>query len=288
MIKNKNINEESAKAMKEFREKQIQSNIKLHIIFFALIMLLNIGLFIFIIIYKSKISEIKSKTNKNSSSISNDKDSISQNRNEIDHKIINILANGFGGFFHFSFIFETKKEIDNVKNCIVEFYKQKNMNLDKDKFTMVFKYQGMADGDSFSSLKGRIDNSYHTFIFIESENNMRFGFYIEDIILFDKKNRYIDKENNCFIMSFQKEGIFNCIGKKNKLELKNDNEGMIVIGDGDIIIKNNFYKSDETGVINYPFNSFDVSTINKNIFTDRNGVFPVRGVEIFSFEFNIE
>ena len=286
MIKNKNINEESARAMKEFREKQIQSNIKLHILFFTLIMLINIGLFIFIIIYKSKIAEIKSRASKNSFSISNDKDSITQNRNEIDHKILNVIANGFGGSYHFSFIFETKKEIDNAKNCLVEFYKQKNINLDKDKFNLVFKYQGMFDGDSFSSLKGRIDNNYHTFIFIQSENKIKFGFYIEDIILFDKKNRYIDKENNCFLMSFQKEGIFKCIGKKNKLELKNDNEGMIVIGDGDVIIKKNFYRNDETGEINYPFKSFDVSTINKNIFTDKDGAFPVRGIEIFSFDFN--
>ena len=144
----------------------------------------------------------------------------------------------------------------------------------------------MFDGDSFSSLKGRIDNNYHTFIFIQSENKIKFGFYIEDIILFDKKNRYIDKENNCFLMSFQKEGIFKCIGKKKKLEFKNDNEGMIVIGDGDVIIKKNFYRNDETGEINYPFKSFDVSTINKNIFTDKDGAFPVRGIEIFSFDFN--
>ena len=76
--------------------------------------------------------------------------------------------------------------------------------------------------------------------------------------------------------------------KKNKLELKNDKEGMIVIGDGDIIIKKNYYESDETGVINYPFKSFDISTINKNIFTEKDGTIPIRGVEIFSFDFNNE
>ena len=70
--------------------------------------------------------------------------------------------------------------------------------------------------------------------------------------------------------------------------MKNDNEGMIVIGDGDIIIKKNYYSNEESGVINYPFKSFDISTINNNIFTDKNGAFPVRGVEIFSFDFNIE
>ena len=128
MIKNTNINEESVNAVKEFQKKQINTNIFLHKIFLFFLICLDFALLSFIIIYKSKISEIKSKTNKNSSSISNDKDSIAQNRNEIDHKILNILANGFGGFYHFSFIFETKKEIDNAKNCIVEFYKQKNKN----------------------------------------------------------------------------------------------------------------------------------------------------------------
>ena len=54
MIKNSNINEESIKAMKEFRQKQIQSNIKLHILFLILIILLDLGLLIFILIYKKK------------------------------------------------------------------------------------------------------------------------------------------------------------------------------------------------------------------------------------------
>ena len=286
MINNKNINEESIKAMKEFREKQIQSNIKLHILFFILIMLLNLGLFIFILIYKSKISEIKSKTNKNSSSINNDKDSLAQNRNEISHKLINIMANSYSGNYHFSFILETSEQVDKVKNSIVEFYKEKNMNLDKNKFNMNFKYHGIFDGDSFSTLKDLIGFSYHLFFCIEDITHKTFGFYIEDIILFDKKNKYIDKENNCFLMSFQKDGIFKCIGKKNKLELKNNDEGILIIGDGDIIVKNNYLQEKKLGVINYPFKSFDISTINQNIFTEVNGEFQIRGIEIFSFDFN--
>ena len=63
---------------------------------------------------------------------------------------------------------------------------------------------------------------------------------------------------------------------------------MIVIGDDDIIIKRNFFNYEEKkGVINFPFKAIDVSTINKNIFTnsDENS-FHFMGLEIFSFDFN--
>lgn len=160
------------------------------------------------------------------------------------------------------------------------------MNLDKDKFNINFKYHGIFDGDSFSSLKDLIGFSDHLFFCFEDINHKRFGFYFEDIISFDKKNKYTNKENNCFLMSFEKDGIFKCIGKKNKLELKNDKDGMLIIGDGDIIVKKNYLQDKKFGVINYPFQSFDISTINQNIFTEVNGEFKIKGIEIFSFEFN--
>ena len=294
MIKNKNINEESLRAMKEFRQKQIQSNIRLHIIFLIFIIFLNLGLIIFIIIYKSKINQIKSKTDKNSSSINTDKDSITQYNNEIQHKVVNIIANSYDGYYHFSFFFETAKEVDTVKNYIVQFYKEKDSklydnNFNKDNLQMYFRYQGMMDGDNFSSLRRKIENGYQTFFFIETEKKEKFGFYIENFISFGKKGRYVDNEenNNCFIISFQKEGMFKCIGKKQKLEIKKDDDEMIIIGNGDIIIKNNYLGESKTGVINYPFKSFDVSTINSNIFTEENGEFSIRGIEIFGFSFNL-
>ena len=288
MKTNVNINEESIKAMKEFRQKQIKNNIRLHIIFFTIILLLNFGLIFFIIVYKSKISEIKSRTTNNSNSISSDKDIINKRNTEIEHKMVNIMANSYNGLYHFSFIFETKKEVDIIKNYIVEFYKDKNLNIDIDKINMNIKYQAAIDGDGFNNFKQNINYNFHTFIFIEAENNYKFGFYIEDVIIIDKKNKYVDKDNNCFIVSFQKEGLFKCIGKKNKIEIKKDNDGILVIGDGDIIIKNNFYQTNQKmGKINYPFKSFDVSTINKNIFTAEDGEFDIVNIEVFSFDFNM-
>ena len=60
-----NINQESIKSLKEYNKKEVESNIKLHKVFLSMIILVNIILVIFIIIYKLKISSIKSKSNIN-------------------------------------------------------------------------------------------------------------------------------------------------------------------------------------------------------------------------------
>lgn len=287
MKKIENINEESINAMMEFRQKQIQSNIRLHIIFFILTLLLNIGLLIFIIVYKSKISEIKSKTNNNSLSINSDKDSIIRNENQIQHRIVNILANNFGGYSHFSFIIENSKEMGTIKNYLVEFFKAKNIILDTNNMYMYFKYQGIVDGDSYSTFREKVEYGYYNLFLIESEDKYRFGFFIENLLVLEEDNKYVYKENDCFLFSFQKEGMFKCIGNKNKLKIEeDDDDGMLIFGDNDIIIKNNYLQHDKKmGVINFPFKSFDVSTINNNIFTDTTGEFHVRSIEVYSFDF---
>ena len=268
MIKNDNINEESINEIKEFRKKQIKANIKLHIIFFIILLIINIGLLFFIILYKSKISEIKSKTKKDTSLISIDKDSIIQQNNQIEHKIVNILANGLGERSRFSMILESQNQVQTVKNYIIEFFKEKYERLEKlnmSHLEMHFKYQSIRDGDNFYDFKDRIEYSYHTLFLIETESKMKFGFFIEEIFLIDD-NKYSNSNNNCFIFSFQKEGIFKCIGKNKKIEIdKNNDDDLLIIGNGDIIIKKNFVYNESGGVINYPFKSFDISTINNNI-----------------------
>ena len=286
MKKIENINEESINAMMEFRQKQIQSNIRLHIIFFIFVLFLNIGLLIFIIVYKSKISEIKRKTSNNSLSINSNKDSIIRNENQIQHRIVNIIANSFGGYCRFSYIIENSKELSTIKNYIAEFYKGKNMNLDTNNMYMYFKYQGIVDGDSYSTFREKAGYGYYNLFLIESEDKYRFGFFIENLLTLDEDNKYTYKENDCFLFSFQKEGLFKCIGDKNKLKIVEDDDDMLIFGNNDIVIKNNYLLYDKKmGSINFPFKSFDVSTINSNVFTGMTGEFSVNGIEVYSLDF---
>ena len=74
-------------------------------------------------------------------------------------------------------------------------------------------------------------------------------------------------------------------GKK-KLEIKNNDEEMIIIGNNDIIIQKNYLERDKSGIINYPFKSFDISNINSNIITGEIGEFNIKELEIFHLRIN--
>ena len=65
MMKKENMNDNSIKEMKNFQQKYKKSNIFLHKIALAFLCCLNFVLVIFIVLYKSKISNIKTKYDKN-------------------------------------------------------------------------------------------------------------------------------------------------------------------------------------------------------------------------------
>ena len=65
MMKIENMNDNSIKEMKNFQQKYKKSNIFLHKIALAFLCCLNFVLVIFIVLYKSKISNMKAKYDKN-------------------------------------------------------------------------------------------------------------------------------------------------------------------------------------------------------------------------------
>ena len=87
-----NINEDSYRTLKIYRQNQIKANIRLHLIFILLLFIIDIGLIIFIIIYKIKLSSLKYKTSQDSNMINSNKDFIDKNQNMITNKYLNIVA----------------------------------------------------------------------------------------------------------------------------------------------------------------------------------------------------
>ena len=283
-----NINNESYQSLKKFRENQIKTNIKLHLVFILLVLIIDIGFLSFIFVYKNKLSSLKSKSTQNTSLINTNKDLLETNNNLIAHKVINIVAQMPDLTYRFSLIFQTSDQVQKIKNSIKDFYKDtKNMNLDTNKFSMDFVYSAVMDGGEYKDMDFKITTSHNTFIIFEAENENKFGFYVEQPVIFSNKKEFPYSGNNCFLISFQHDGIYKCIGDKIKLSIK-DKEKMIVIGDDDIIIKKNFFNyEDKKGIINFPFKAFDVSTINKNIFTNNDeNLFHIMGIEVFSFYLN--
>ena len=282
-----NINEDSYRTLKIYRQNQIKANIRLHLIFILLLFIIDIGLIIFIIIYKIKLSSLKYKTSQNSNMINSNKDFIDKNQNMITNKYLNIVAQSPQETIRFSLSLDNSQEVNKIKNNIIKFYKEnKNINLDINKFSMKFIYQAVMEGDTYTDIKNKINMYSNIFILFEAEEENKFGFFLEEQILLDNKHGFEYNGNNCFIMSFQHEGIFKCIGDKNKLRIK-DEDNLLLIGEDDIIIKNKFlFFEEKRSMVNFPFKAFDVSTINQNIFTNNNeNIFNTLAMEIFSFDF---
>ena len=282
-----NINEDSYRTLKIYRQNQIKANIRLHLIFILLLFIIDIGLIIFIIIYKIKLSSLKYKTSQDSNIINSNKDFIDKNQNMITNKYLNIVAQSPQETIRFSLSLDNSQEVNKIKNNIIKFYKEnKNINLDINKFSMKFIYQAVMEGDTYTDIKNKINMYSNIFILFEAEEENKFGFFLEEQILLDNKHGFEYNGNNCFIMSFQHEGIFKCIGDKNKLRIK-DEDNLLLFGEDDIIIKNKFlFFEEKRSMVNFPFKAFDVSTINQNIFTNNNeNIFNTLAMEIFSFDF---
>jgi hypothetical protein len=275
-----NINEESINSLKDFRQKQIETNIKYHIIFIFLLILINIGLIIFIIFYKNKINSIKSKTNLYNSQLNSKDETLASTNNILMHKLVNIASLNEYGLVRFSFIFEKSEEFKTIQNIIYDFRK----GIDKKEIptqnrNTFLLFQGMTDDEK--TFIDRISYFWNLAIFIETINEKKFGIFIDDLITPDKNNGFQSNSTNIFIYSFETKKIYNYIGDGKKVLRLNKDGRMIIVGDDEIIIYDEYYLNG--GEINFPLKSFDFSTVNTNVLTGENGKFAIKNIEAFCF-----
>ena len=279
MIKNnEKMNPESIKSLKEFNKKQVQSNIKLHKIFLLMVIVIIIFLFGFVVLYNSKISDIKSKMEIHTSKIRENENYISSLDNIYSHKLVNILAisiNIFGNY-HFSLIFDTSKEVKNTKNLISSFTNIENPSLD-------LIYQGIYDGDDTKVIMLLIRYLSHILIIVETRNEEKFGFFFNDKIDYeeDEEYEYFNSENNnCFLFSLNYNEKYNC-KSKGKTTFEINGQGLFNIGNEDIIINHDF--NTEGGIINFPLESFDIkeSDLGYEMFKNLANQFDIFDIEIY-------
>ena len=278
--KNNNINEESIHSLQDFRKKQIITNIRYHIIFLTLLIIINIGLTIFIIFYKSKINSLKSKTSSYYNQIDKGDATISNLNTVLTHKLVNMgLLNQYG-LIRFSFIFEKSDEFKTVQNVIYDYRKEVEKREVPLEYRSTFLlFEGMMD--NYDKFLYRVAYFWNLAIFIETLENKKFGIFLSDIIAPIKENEFQTESKNIIMYSFDTKKKYNYIGDGKKVLSINKDGKMLVVGDDELIIYDDFYMNG--GEINFPMKSFDFSTVNSNVLTGENGKFSIKNIEAFCF-----
>ena len=278
--KNNNINEESIHSLQDFRKKQIITNIRYHIIFLTLLIIINIGLTIFIIFYKSKINSLKSKTNSYYNQIDKGDATISNLNTVLTHKLVNMgLLNQYG-LIRFSFVFEKSDEFKTVQNVIYDYRKEVEKREVPIEYRSTFLlFEGMMD--NYDTFLDRVSYFWNLAIFIETLENKKFGIFLSDIIAPIKENEFQTESKNIIMYSFDTKKKYNYIGDGKKVLSINKDGKMLVVGDDELIIYDDFYMNG--GEINFPMKSFDFSTVNSNVLTGENGKFSIKNIEAFCF-----
>lgn len=275
-----NINDESLNSLKDFRQKQISTNIKYHIVFIILLIIINIGLIVFIIFYKNKIKSIKSKNNTYHSQLDSQDQSLANANTILTHKLVNIAALNQYGLVRFSFFFETSEEFKNIQNIIYDFRQKVEEREIPEEYRNIFLlYAGMFD--TYESFIERVSYYWNLAIFIETENNKKFGIFIDELITPDKDKGLEIDSDKIFVYSFETKKKYDYIGNGKKVFRLNKEGKMIIVGDNELIIYDEFFANG--GEINFPMKSFDFSTVNNNVLTGQNGKFLIKTIEVFCF-----
>ena len=276
----KNINKNSKSAIQDFQKKQILTNILYHKIFLGICAFVNVGLLIFIIMYKNQLQKIELLTKKYTREYQKNEETLEERRSSIDHKLVSIISiSKKSNDICFAYSFENKTEYEMVINFIIDFYINNPLNsINISKFKLQLIYQSTADGPDFDTFSHILNFQKKTLFIIDTLEDKKFGIYLDEMIIFENKE-FVSKENKMFIFSFQSKQMYQYIGKGPGLKINKKN--ILEIGNEEIIIYNNFYNNG--GYINFPLKGFKGLNENENIFTEGNGKFDLKKIEVFTF-----
>ena len=289
MNKNKekeyNIDDNSKIAISDYNTKKILMNIFYHKIFLGLCIIANIGLFIFIIIYYNKISEIEFLTKSYSSQSKEKNELFNKHQLNIDNKLTNLIAISDKRSLFFSYSFLNESEYNLVKNFILDYHKDL-LNIDSKlnlNYQIKMIYQSVSDYFSYVDLVNLLNYRENALLIINTLEDEKFGIFLDEKILFDKNNQFISEGKNIILFSFRNKNMIKYIGDNSGIKINDKSEAIFIVGNDEIIIYNYFYNFG--GTINYPLNSFEKIIVKESDFININGNFDIKNIEIFEISF---
>ena len=233
------INAESLNAFEEFQKNKKESNLKIYKIIILLVLIFNIASIIFYIIFKYHIYSIRNSNSSLNENIIEAENELNSIVNKNEKMMVNLISNNY----QFCYVFKKYSEIDLIRNAILKNFNDKNYN-NIDDIKLLLIYQSLNDGDNKQNFINKIIDFEGVVIIIETTFRERFGIFFSKPINFnDNKTECVIIDEKAFLFSLDSKKIFK-ITEKDKPVIKFSLEGDAIfeIGDGDIVINDNFYK----------------------------------------------
>ena len=249
----------------------------------SIIIILNIILFLFLVVYKYDIN----KTMLENQSLNSKIECLKQNEKNItsinEKRMINLFVQRlFNNVFHYSFLLKNNDEINFIKQIVFDCYPKTEFTHKKYKSYLL--YQSKIDGDSKKAFLDLINNWWNIIIIIETNSNKRFGVFIHSFITLSFKNIISDKS----LLFFDLEKLETYKLKndgENILEFPQNNDIILKIGEDDLIIYENFTLNNSKSFSNFPksfeFDQNNDSNINP-LTNTKKGYFTIKNIEMIA------
>ena len=249
----------------------------------SIIIILNIILFLFLVVYKYDIIQ----TVFENQSLNNKIECLKQNEKNItsinEKRMINLFVQRlFNNVFHYSFLLKNNDEINFIKQIVFDCYPKEEFTHTKYKSYLL--YQSKIDGDSKKEFLDLINYWWNIIIIIETNSNKRFGVFIHSFITLSFKNIISDK--NLLFFDLEKLETYKLKNDgENILEFPQNNDIIFKIGEDDLIIYENFTLNNSKSFSNFP-KSFEFdqnydSNINP-LTNTKKGYFTIKNIEMIA------
>jgi hypothetical protein len=249
----------------------------------SIIIILNIILFLFLVVYKYDIN----KTMLENQSLNNKIECLKQNEKNItsinEKRMINLFVQRlFNNVFHYSFLLKNNDEINFIKQIVFDCNPKEEFTHTKYKSYLL--YQSKIDGDSKKAFLDLINYWWNIIIIIETNSNKRFGVFIHSFITLSFKNIITDK--NLLFFDLEKLETYKLKNDgENILEFPENNDIILKIGEDDLIIYENFTLNNSKSFSNFP-KSFEFdqnydSNINP-LTNTKKGYFTIKNIEMIA------
>ena len=274
------IDNKSLKSIEEYNKSLKEWNMKMHKLCISLLILINICLVGFLLVYKYQISSLSIMNGNQSKEIISEEKIRNDYNSQIDHMLINILEN-VGYDYYFSFFFSNLDDINKLKDIIIK--SSVIENIKKEDIHPLILATAAYYEITIDTFREKICWLPNILILIETDENKKFGIFwtteIEDIGS-DNVTTYI-KDKKSFMFSFDTGKIFKVKSNAEySVHIPTEGNVLLNVGNGDLIISTSFLSEESKSKSNFPV-SFESNGEVTNPFTS-NGDINILEFEIYS------